>query len=210
MAGQETEPGWQGCLACPCRLPGAERCFSPACLAGCSSCPHRRSGGRRQGAGRQQSVLLSSAERNNSGSAAPPPPRRFLAGCAPASSPSERNLLGNGNGNRNCLGSSAKSSGGHGLPQGAAVREGWPCRGGKQHTGWKGLSTPTSGITPPLMPAAHAGAGGDWGQAARYGGTSRHPGVSCRRLDISPWRGQSGLCAASNSSGSAGSFCPTG
>lgn len=128
---------WLAGMPCSSLLPlGAERCPSFPCLLGRVLCPHQSSSGCRQGAGRQWCVLLHKGTMLGS----LPPPRHFLTGCAPASSPSERNLLGNGNRNRNCPGSSAKSSGGHGFPQGAAVGESWPCWGGKQHVGWE-LST---------------------------------------------------------------------
>lgn len=155
---------------------------------------------------------MSSTQRNNSGSAAPPPPKHFLTGCAPASSPSERNLLGNGNGNgnRNCLGSSSKSTGGRGVPRGAAAVESWPCQGGKQRAGAGGgcqhplQASPFLQCQQPVLGQEQAGGrrrGGKALPSARVSlagsSTSAHgEGKSC-------------LCAASNSN-SAGSVCPKG
>lgn len=97
-------------------------------------------------------------------------------------------------------------------PPSRSSSRGKPAPPGQEAACWgrRGLPTPTLGITAPVMPTAGAGAQGHWGQAARYGGTSRRPGVSCGQLNISPWRGQSGLSAASNSSGDTGSVCPAG
>lgn len=103
-----------------------------------------------------------------------------------SSSPAGRNLLGNENGNRNCPGSSAKCSGGRGLPQRAAV------------LGLEGAASISL-----QYPSGDARAGAPsrtWGHVPALCG-------SCRWLHVSLWRAQHGLCAAENSSGS---FCPTG
>lgn len=98
---------------------------SRAWLAPAPLLPTWQGSGHGQGAG--SSVLLSPAQRNNSGSSKPPPPRHFL-------------LLGNGDGNRNCPGGSAKCPGGHGL-----LKE-------QQCWGWRGLpaSHPSGDV-----PASH-------------------------------------------------------
>lgn len=103
-------------------------------------------------AGRAQAALSCCPLHKGTILGAPSHPHRGTSSPA-SSSPVGRNLLGNENGNRNCPGSSAKCSGGRGLPQRAAV------------LGLEGAASISLGNTPLAMPVlGHPAGHGDTSQ----------------------------------------------
>lgn len=80
MAGREAEPGWQGCPARPCRLPGAECCPSPARTGGAVAAGRVRAGGSLSSCLLHKGTILGAPHRPHQGTSSPaaclPPPHQ--------------------------------------------------------------------------------------------------------------------------------------